>query len=98
MSAPQRKGEVTAFGGRLVWWGRNKWAWSDGTPEPRVRDITPSWHYNFRCRGLKPHVQVEVPVTVAKAEPELAWVLRGDYPRDLSGDHGSTRTINLDTG
>jgi hypothetical protein len=93
----QRKGEVTALGGRLVWWGRNKWAWSDGTPAPEVRDITPSWHYNFRVRGDRgPGAVVEVPVKTAQAEPELGWVLRGDYPRDLSGDHGSTRTIHMD--
>ena len=99
MSESQRKGEVTALGGRLVWWGRNKWAWSDGTPAPEVRDITPSWHYNFRVRGSRgPGAVVEVPVRTAQAEPELAWVLRGDYPRDLSGDHGSTRAINLATG
>ena len=93
----QRKGEVTALGGRLVWWGRNRWAWSDGSPAPKVRDITPSWHYNFRVRGNRgPGATVEVPVKTAQAEPELAWVLRGDYPRDLSGDHGSTRTIHAD--
>lgn len=95
----QRKGEVTALSGRLIWWGRDKWAWSDGTSEPQVRDITPSWHYNFRVRDSRgPSAAIEVPVKTAQADPELAWVLLGDYQRDLSGDHGSTRTINLDSG
>ena len=92
----QRLGEVTALGGRLVWWGCNKWAWSDGKPAPQVRDITPSWFYNFRCRGLRPAQEIEVPVKLAESEPELAWVLAGAYPRDLSGDHGSTLTIHMD--
>lgn len=97
MSEAQRKGEVTALGGRLVWWGRNKWAWSDGTPAPEVRDVTPSWHYNFRVRGSRgPGAVVEVPAQTAQAEPELAWVLRGDYPRDLSGDHAGERVIHAD--
>lgn len=82
---------TTALQGALVRVGRDCWQWSDGTPEPRVRDLSPSAHYNLRCRpGL-----VEVPLRLAMEEDALAWVLEGRragrYRSGLDGDRTGPR-------
>jgi hypothetical protein len=84
--------DLTAFGGRLIRWAENVWAWSDHTPEPRVKDMTMSWYHNFRISGGC----VEVPVKSARSEPELAWVLHGRYRKGLSGDRLGCRVIHAD--
>lgn len=82
----------TALGGKLIRWAGDTWAWSDSTPAPQVRDMKPSWYYNFRVGSGC----VEVPAKLTKTEAELAWVAAGGYPVGLSGDHGSTRTLHAD--
>lgn len=83
---------ITTLGGTLARRDRNEWQWSDGTPEPRVQDLSPSQHYNFRCcnRGGKTHV--EVLLSAAHREKDvLGWVLdgiaTGKYRQNTSGDH-----------
>jgi hypothetical protein len=67
------------------------WAWSDHSPAPQIRDIRPSWYYNFRVQDG----YVEIPIKMAKSEPELAWVLSG-YQEGLSGDHYADKVTHLD--
>ena len=52
------------------------WHWSDGSPEPRVTDLTLGQCYNFACQQDK---LLEVPVFLAEAQPDLAWVKDGNY-------------------
>lgn len=84
---------VSVLQGTLVRIATNQWAWSDGTPEPRVRDISPSSHFNFRCRTYGDGITlVEVPLGAAHRDrPLLGWVLdgvaRGRYQQSTSGDH-----------
>jgi hypothetical protein len=66
--------EPSAFGGLLYRWGKNAWAWKDGTKEPRVQDIHPSWYYNFRVNRLEGKQVIEVPVGVIHTEYELEWL------------------------
>jgi hypothetical protein len=66
--------EPSAFGGLLYRWGKKAWAWKDGTKEPRVQDIHPSWYYNFRVNRLEGKQVIEVPVGVIHTEYELEWL------------------------
>lgn len=84
--------QQTALGETLIRWAANTWAWSDNTPAPEVKDMKPSWYYNFRVQSSF----VEVPSKVAKTEPELAWVLTGEYETGLSGDHYGSRILHAD--
>jgi len=99
MTVENRKDlEPACFGGRLIRWGNNLWAWRDGTKEPRVRDETLSSHYNFRIRTYADGKYVEVPVNVAKRFPdEFDFVLNGSYKRANSGDDTGPKVINLNT-
>lgn len=82
----------TALGATLIRWAGNTWAWSDNSPAPEVKDVKPSWYYNFRVQGG----YVEVPAKSAKTEVELAWVLSGEYQTGLSGDHYGSRVRHQD--
>jgi hypothetical protein len=86
--------EITGFDGRLIRWAKNTWAWQDGTPEPRVQDMLPSWYYNFRLRDQGQ--TVEVPVKLCRTEQALKWVRDGGYPTDLSGDHYGQQVLQPD--
>lgn len=71
--------EPAAFGGLLVRWGKDTWAWKDGTRETRVQDFHPSWYYNFRvARHQTPHGQsaifIEVPIGLIGKEYDLEWL------------------------
>src|SRR5271166_6467463 len=76
--------EMTAFGGTLIRWAKNTWAWSDNSPAPNVRDMTASQYFNFRIRGGQ---WLEVPVLTVRENDYLHWVERGDYEISLSDDH-----------
>jgi hypothetical protein len=91
MQQQAEPGSMTALNGKLVWWGRDTWAWNDGTPAPRVKDITPSWYYNFRIRNYASTSYVEVPMRLAHNDPALAWV-RG-YCTGQSGDDLGDRLL-----
>ena len=84
---------MTIFGGTLIRHGQDDWRWSDGTHEPRVYDLSPSAHFNFRCRSYSGGgTYVEVLLSIAHSERDvLGWVLdgvaSGEYRQDLSGDH-----------
>jgi hypothetical protein len=66
------------------------WCWSDGQPEPRVRDLSPD-EWNFRCRSGNGQCYVEVLRGVAQESEALAWVIAGaragKYRSGKSGDH-----------
>ena len=85
---------MTALNGTLIRTA-DGWRWSDGTPEPRVRDLNASKHYNFRCGGG----MVEVPIATAQREHDLSWVWQGwnegKYRESLSGDHLGPKVITL---
>lgn len=74
--------------------GDGHWYWADGQREPRVQDMSASWHYNFRCRPG----YVEVPRVAAENESDLAWVAAavalGQYRLGAaSGDHLGTAVL-----
>lgn len=87
---------LTVFGGVLARTPHG-WIWSDGTPEPRVSDLSWSAVGNFRCRSSGGTTYVEVPLSVCHREPDLRWVLdavsAGEYRQDLSGDHVGPRVL-----
>lgn len=91
----------SCLGGTLKRIGRDQWHWSDGTPEPRVTDLSPSQHYNFRCcrRGGETHVEVMLSACHRERDV-LGWVLdgvaTGKYRQDLSGDHTGPRVLTDD--
>ena len=85
--------QITALGGTLLRWGNDTWAWRDNSPAPEVRDMRPSWFYNFRVRGNN---WVEVPKKRALSEPDLAWA--AEYDEGLSSDHYGERIIHGDGG
>lgn len=94
--------EQTVFGGCLIRWGIDLWAWSDGTAEPRVKDDTLSAHYNFRIRTYGSggsYVEVPVDLVRSPSNPELHWVrdLFG-LRKDLSHDFAGPRVWHVDTG
>jgi len=69
---------ISVLGGTLVRRGRNEWVWSDGTPEPRVRDLSASTYWNFRCRtDGTGRTYVEIPLALAMEESALEWALLG---------------------
>lgn len=81
----------SVFSGTLCRVAPDTWMWCDGEPEPSVADLSPSSHYNFRCRGGD---QVEVPLRACAREPDvLGWVVdgyeAGRYRVAQSGDPGS---------
>ena len=85
------EGEITVLNGALIRWGPDLWAWKTGEREPRVKDLKPSFYYNFRIRtygsseySAKPNQYIEVPIKLAQTEPELSWV--NGYPIGDSGD------------
>jgi hypothetical protein len=82
---------TTCFGGALVW-RDGVWVWRDGTPEPRVRDLTLSRAHNLPCITYSTgRTYVEVPVSMLydSRNPELArW--RG-LPRHLDGGRSIVR-------
>jgi hypothetical protein len=82
--------EHTALDGALIRWSKDVWAWRDHAPAPEVKDITPSWYYNFRVQSGC----VEVPKKLLATEPELSWV--ASYPQGESSDHYGERTIHQD--
>ena len=82
----------TIFDGVLSRTAADIWVWSDGTPEPRVKDLSPSAHYSFRCRTHADGTFVEVLLSVAHRDRDvLGWVLdgieAGEYQQANSGDH-----------
>jgi hypothetical protein len=74
------------------------WRWQDGTPEPRVRDLRGSRHYNFRVRrtGAAGQMYVEVPLGRAREDDDLAWVLTEDYQESYDGDAVGPEDRGLD--
>ena len=93
----------SVLGGTLIATGANTWEWIDGTPEPRVTDLSPSQHYNFRCLAVgSGETYVEVLLSAAHKERDmLGWVLTGVesgiYLQTPSGDHLGPRVVT-DTG
>lgn len=92
--------QASIFGGTLV---RDDagWTWSDGTPEPRVTDLTASEHFNFRCRQVRGETYVEVLLSAAHADRQmLGWVLSGvedrTFQQAISGDHTGPMVISED--
>lgn len=88
----------TTFSGVLIRHAQNDWRWIDGTPEPRVRDSSPSEYYNFRIRSGK---WVEVLLRDCHRERDiLGWVLAGvesgQYQQSDSGDHRGPLLIDDD--
>ena len=83
----------TVFSGGLTRHGHNDWRWSDGSPEPRVTDLSASQVYNFRCRTYgSGETYIEVLLSAAHKERDvLGWVLdgvaAGSYGQDNSLDH-----------
>jgi hypothetical protein len=82
----------SCFGGILV---RTSvaWMWSDGEPEPRMRDV-PTQRADLRSR-IEIRTLVEVPYRLAEFFDGLGWVLaamrRGDYEVDVSTGFYPTR-------
>ena len=76
--------EPTALAGTLIRQGKDAWRWLDGTPEPRVRDLSHD-EWNFRCRtdGDR-QTYVEVPRGLAQETTALAWVR--SHPAGASWD------------
>lgn len=92
---------VSVLGGRLIRTGRNAWQWSDGEPEPRVRDLRAGDDWNFRCRNYASTTYVEVLLSECHRHKEtLGWVLAGvesgRYQQDTSGDHTGPMRITID--
>lgn len=91
------KNEVTALQGTLNRWAADTWAWKDHTPAPEVKDMSLSWCYNFRCRTDDTQkTYVEVPVDLAKNDPDLAWCMDAGYETSASGDDQGERRIHED--
>ncbi len=88
---------ITTLAGALMRLGRHRWQWSDGEPEPRVRDLSPD-EWNFRCQGG----HVEVLRGVAMESEALAWVIagarEGRYRSGRSHDHMGPTVIDTATG
>lgn len=89
---------MTVLGGTLIREGPNAWRWRDGTPEPRVRDLSPD-EWNFRCRtDGTGRTLVEVMRGSAMEAPALRWVLdgarEGRYTSGRSLDHTGPLTID----
>lgn len=80
--------QLTALDGTLLRWADDTWAWMDNTPAPEVKDMKPSWYYNFRVQGG----YVEVPKRLLATEPELGWV--ATYREGQSSDHYGERVIH----
>jgi|GEM_PF-4798656 len=85
--------EMTAFGGTLIRWAKNTWAWSDNSPAPNVRDMTASEYYNFRVRANQ---WVEVIVHAVREDEDLRWVIEGNYDISLSTDQYGEKVIHED--
>jgi len=85
--------EMTAFGGTLIRWAKNTWAWSDNSPAPNVRDMTASEYYNFRVRANQ---WVEVIVHAVREDEDLRWVMEGNYDISLSTDQYGEKVIHED--
>lgn len=81
---------MSVFSGTLQRVGPNQWQWSDGTPEPRARDLSPD-EWNFRCRTDGGKTFVEVMKGAAMESRALKWVIdgwrAGKYRAGASGDH-----------
>lgn len=95
MTAP-----ISVLSGSLIRDDTGRWQWRDGTPEPRVRDLSPD-EWNFRCRtGGDGETYVEVLSGLARETDALAWVLEGArggrYPQGQSLDHTGPLTVRQD--
>lgn len=78
---------ASCLGGTLLRHDDGTWHWCDGTPEPRVEDLTISRAYSFRCRTYGGGgTYVEVPIGMAREEDDLSWVLDGRYGTSYDGD------------
>lgn len=81
---------ITALSGTLQRHGRDDWRWRDGTPEPRVEDLSPD-EWNFRCRTTGERTYAEVLRGIAQETEALTWVIdrwrAGIYRAGQSGDH-----------
>lgn len=92
----------TCLGGTLSRIASDTWVWSDGTPEPRVTDLSASSVYNFRCRTYGDgETLVEVMLSAAHRERDvLGWVLdgvaAGKYMQVGSGDHTGPRVLHIE--
>lgn len=89
---------LAVLAGTLVRHGRDDWRWSDGTPEPRVEDLSPD-EWNLRCRTYGGgETYVEVPRGLAQETASLRWVLAGArdgrYGSGRSGDHTGPLTVD----
>lgn len=86
----------SVFNGLLKRVEKNKWEWIDGTHEARVKDLSPSQQYNFRCRNVRGETYVEVLLSAAMRERDtLGWALSG-YEQVFSGDHAGMLEIRDD--
>jgi len=72
-------GKLTVLGTTLIRQGPNQWEWCDGTPEPRVRDLTPSMHYHFPRRRVCGVPCVEIPFIQVIDDPHLRRLLDGPH-------------------
>lgn len=89
---------LTCLDGTLVRQDDGSWRWSDGQPEPRIRDLSPD-EWNFRCRTYGGgQCFVEVLRGVAQESELLAWVIAGaragKYGSGKSGDHTGPLVID----
>lgn len=91
---------TSTLGGALIRSGPDCWAWSDGTPEPRVSDLRWSVVTNFRIRTESSASFVEVPRGFATETAELKWIIEGAragrYRSGPSGDHAGP--VDIGTG
>lgn len=92
---------TTTLDGTLIRHDDGTWHWRDGTPEPRVSDLTLGRAYNFRCRTYGGgSTCVEVPISVAREQDDLAWVIEGlranRYETGLDGDRTGPLVIRED--
>ena len=75
------KEQQSFFGGRLIRWADDNWAWVDGTKEDKVVPRTLKKNYpNLEIT----YDDIEVPTTLAKVHEDLKWVLDGNYPQKKS--------------
>jgi hypothetical protein len=88
---------ITCLNGTLIRQTDGSWKWSNGNPEPRIRDLSPD-EWNFRCCTRGGKTFVEVLRGVAQESEILGWVIggakSGKYESGKSGDHTGPLTID----
>ena len=89
---------MTTLDGTLARLPGGVWTWRDGTPEPRVHDLSHGAQLNLRCRTTgSSRCYVEVPRGLAREEEDMAWIVdaarEGRYAGGQSGDHTGPRVL-----